>query len=400
MIDLFIALLAGVGIGIITGLVPGVHVNMVSVMLVSGAPFLLHYFSPLSIGVFILSLGLIHTFLDAIPSIFLGAPDPDMVLSVLPGHRLLLQGRGCQAVFLTVIGSFFGLLITLVLIPFIIPGLPKLSAWITPWMGYLLLGVVIFMIAIEKEGRKIFMSTYLVILAGVLGLLVFRIPFSQPLFPLLSGLFGVSSLLLSLGENVHLPRQELHAEYTVGKRGVTSLLASVFSGSLTGMLPGVGAAQASILGTFLVGNAGDEAYLVMVGGISTVNFIFSLATLVALEKARNGAIVALMHFLPHVDIRTLIVLMLASLAVGGVSSILAMKFSKVFSSMLSAKNYHAIAIGVIAFVSVLVYFLSGWIGLLVLATSTAVGLLPALYNVKRSHSMACLIVPVIVYFIG
>src|SRR3989338_8134090 len=109
MIELLIALVLGILCGIVTGLVPGVHVNMVSALLLSASPVLLLHVHPFIVAGFIVSMPVGHTFLDAVPSIFLGAPDADEVLNVLPGHRLLLEGKGYAAVKLTVIGAFASL---------------------------------------------------------------------------------------------------------------------------------------------------------------------------------------------------------------------------------------------------------------------------------------------------
>ena len=45
------------------------------------------------------------------------------------------------------------------------------------------------------------------------------------------------------------------------------------------------------------------------------------------------------------------------------------------------------------------FVFSSWIGLLVLITSTAIGLIPGITKIQRTHSMACLMVPVIIYLI-
>ena len=55
-----------------------------------------------------------HTFLDIIPSVFLGAPDTDTALSVLPGHKLMLAGRGYEAIKCSALGSFGSVLVALV----------------------------------------------------------------------------------------------------------------------------------------------------------------------------------------------------------------------------------------------------------------------------------------------
>ncbi len=363
---------------------------------------LLAYTTPLVLAVFIISLALTHTFLDSIPSIFLGAPDPGMVLSVLPGHKMLLEGKGYEAVKLTVIGSLLCLLVTLALIPIVLPILPFIYSSIQPYMGYILLAVVVGMIFLERSLKKKFIGFYIFIQAGILGLLVLNMPnLKQPLFPMLSGLFGISTLLLSLGDNVKVPKQEITSTVKVGKvKTLKAVLAGVFSGSLTGLFPGLGAAQASIIGLLIVGRSiGMHAFLILVGGINTVNFAFSLATFYALEKARNGAIVAVMDMVSAISYTELLVFIFAALVAGCIAAILALSIGKVFSKVIGKINYKALVIGIISFVSLLVFLLTSWLGFLVLVISTFIGMMPALLNVKRSHNMGCLLVPVILYFL-
>ena len=103
--EIFFVLFLGILIGIITGLVPGIHVNLVATTLFAISPILLNYFEPLSLAVFIISLSLTHSFLDTIPSIYLGAPENENALSVLPGQKMLLRGEGYQAVKITILGT-------------------------------------------------------------------------------------------------------------------------------------------------------------------------------------------------------------------------------------------------------------------------------------------------------
>ncbi|MGM0409019.1 MAG: tripartite tricarboxylate transporter permease [Bacteroidota bacterium] len=97
-LELILAILLGLMFGTITGLTPGIHLNLISVMLLSASPILLQYTNPLALAVFIITMSVTHTFLDSIPSILLGAPESDTALGVLPGHRYLLKGQGLMAV--------------------------------------------------------------------------------------------------------------------------------------------------------------------------------------------------------------------------------------------------------------------------------------------------------------
>jgi putative membrane protein len=110
-LTLMIAILLGVVAGTITGIIPGLHANLLSAMIVSNLALLVLYFDPLLLGCFLCALALTHTFVDIIPSLYLGAPDESLADGALPGHRLLMQGRGYEAVLLTTFGTFSALVL-------------------------------------------------------------------------------------------------------------------------------------------------------------------------------------------------------------------------------------------------------------------------------------------------
>jgi len=62
-------------------------------------------------------------------------------------------------------------------------------------------------------------------------------------------------------------------------------------------------------------------------------------------------------------------------------------------------NYQALVITIVIFISVMVFYFSGLLGLLVLLVSTLVGIIPGEIGVARNHQMGCLILPVILYFL-
>ncbi len=400
-LQILIAILLGCLAGIITGLVPGIHVNLVSVILISLSAYLLNFTSTTIIATFIISMGITHTFLDAIPSIFLGAPDADMALAVLPGHRLLLNGQGYEAVKLTVIGSLISLITVIAILPIMIPLAPIIYNFLQPYIGYILLLIVIYMILIEKKKNKIFWSFIVFLFSGILGMIVLTLPdIKQPLFPMLSGLFGISVLIISLNQKVSLPIQrttEIIKVPIISK--IKAIFAAVFSGSLTGLFPGLGPAQAAVISLQFFRKIGSYAFLILVGGINTVNFLFSLITFYTLQKARSGAIVALMEIIKSISFAELIILLTSALIAGAIATYLALGFSKIFSNLINKVNYNMLIIMVISLIGVLVFIFSSWIGLLVLITSTAIGIIAPSLGVKRTHSMGCLLLPVILFFI-
>ena len=397
ILEIFLALFLGVLCGIFSGLIPGIHVNLVSVLLVSFSAVLLTYTSPIVLAVFIISLAITHTFLDAIPSIYLGAPTDALALNVLPGHRLLLKGLAHNAIMYTVIGALGSLLLSILLFPIFIFSMEKLSSLVTAIVGYLLIGVMAYMIFKEKKWLQ---SLVVFLLSGALGLLVFSIPnLKQPLFPLLSGLFGLSILIESLRQKSVIPKQK-SAPLTISKKNLAKSV-SAASGMcfVAAFLPGFGSAQAAIVATNVVGDVGDEGFLTLVGGLNTASMAISIAAAYILQKARNGAIVAVNELMGGVGFKEMILFMGVALVAGGVASLLTIYFSKVFAKHIVKVNYTKLLSGIIIFITLLTLYFDGFIGLAILLTATAIGLVTSAFGVGKNHLMGCLILPVILYFV-
>ncbi|MBI2102327.1 tripartite tricarboxylate transporter permease [Candidatus Woesearchaeota archaeon] len=397
-IETLLATLLGIGTGIITGLVPGIHINLVSMLVVVSSPLLLIYTSPLTLGTYIISLALTHTFLDAIPGIYLGAPDEAQALNVLPGHRLLLQGLGHNAVLYTVIGSLGSVLLSILFFPLFISSMVWLQPLVAGIIGYLLIIITLFMIWRQKGKRLYALLAFL--LSGVLGLLVFNISLlKQPLFPLLSGLFGISLLLISLSEKTSIPSQKTDAPLTISKKNIIKTISAASGvGYLAAFLPGFGSSQAAIVATGAVGDVGDEGFLTLVGGINTANMLISIATVYILQKARNGAIVAVQQLMDTITLSHLFQFIAVSLIAAGIASILTIYFSKIFASVIVKIPYAKLILGIVIFITGFTLYFDGLLGLLVLLTSTALGLLVTQWGVGKNHLLGCLILPVILYF--
>jgi putative membrane protein len=343
-------------------------------------------------------MAITHTFLDALPSIFLGAPDADQALNVLPGHKLLLQGKGFEAVKLTVIGSLLCLLLAVVLVPLMLPISKTIYPFLKGYIGYLLIAIVLFMIL--KDKKKI-LNLIVFLTSGVLGLIVLNMPtLKDPLFPLLSGLFGTSMLVVSLSQKVSIPKQSFKETLTIEKKNIAKAVgAGTFAGSLTGFFPGLGPAQGAVLASQLTKNIGDYGFMILVGGINTVNFIFSLVTLYTIEKARNGAVIVVSKLLENYSIAALAIFVCAALLTGAAATFLALKLSKIFAKLVSKIKYSLVVCCVIALIVALVFYFSGLLGILVLLVSTAVGIIPGITGIARNHQMGCLILPVILFFV-
>ena len=399
--ELLIAVFLGVIAGTVTGITPGLHINLVAVILLSSSAFLLRFFSPIVLAAFIIAMSITHTFTDFIASVYLGAPDDDTALSVLPGHVLLLQGKAYEAVKLTLVGSFVCLLGTIALVPLLLIAVPFIFEALRPYIGYLLLAIVIFMISREESLNGKFWALLVFLFSGLLGLFTFSLPqIKDPLFPLFSGLFGISALILSLSQNVEIPPQRVTEDIALRKRDtLKASAAGIFSGSLLSIFPGLGPAQAAILASQFYRKMQPHIYLVITGGINTVTMVMSFVTLYTIEKARNGSIVVVQELLVDFPKDLLITSLSISLLAGGIAVFVTLWVARRCSNVLNKVNYKMLSLSIIGFIIVLAFILGGPLSAFILGVSTAIGLIPAVLNIGRNHAMGVLLLPIILYLI-
>jgi putative membrane protein len=126
MIEILLGVFIGVVLGTISGIIPGVHANTLAGVLLSLQVVLLSFFGPLVLGGAMFAALITHTFVDSVPSTFLGIPDADTSVAVLPAHALCLEGKGEEAVRIAALGSAGAMIIAIplsVLCFFLLPAL-------------------------------------------------------------------------------------------------------------------------------------------------------------------------------------------------------------------------------------------------------------------------------------
>ncbi len=392
----------GVGGGIVTGLIPGVHPNTLAAAILSVSPLLLAITAPHVVAVFIITMAIAHTFLSFIPSVFVGAPEGDTALSVLPGHRLLLKGRGHEAVYLTVIGGVGVTVLAVLLFPLLLILLPFLYENISSYIAIILLVISALMILTENGANK---ARGLVVfgLAGTLGVLALGMPIvpaQHLLFPVFTGLFGISTLCISVLSGFSVPEQKRTWRSIPRAVSFLGVVKGFVSGVFVGILPGIGAAQAGVLVHQLTRGGGLREFLIALGGINTVAALFSLMALYLISRPRSGAAVAVQQIIGTFGFGEMLLLMAAALFATGISAIITIKLTGWFSRAIRKVDYRKLSLGIILFLVFLVWVFAGSAGLLLLMVSTFIGLLPPLLGVKRTHAMAVLMVPVICWYLG
>jgi len=352
----------------------------------------------------VISVAVTEMFIDYIPSIFLGAPEADTSLSVLPGHRLLLEGRGHEAIKLTILGGIGSLLVSLIFIALLANSFQYLYEVTRPYVQYLIFGVMIFMFITEKNLKKMLSSILILSMTGIFGILVlnsYLVPAQEVLFPSLTGLFGLSTLIVSIFERSSIPKQKEDSRMLISKKEIVkSLILASIAGIVVGFLPAVGISEAGTMVQYLGGSGESRSFLITISGINVANDVFSLVSLFLVGNPRSGASVAIQGILGELMFFDVVFLIGVVMLTAGVASFLTSYLGKIIPKYLEKMNYKVLTISVIIFITCLVLFLTGPFGLLIVFTSTSLGLLCSFLEIRRSHCMGILLIPSLLFFTG
>ncbi len=428
--------LAGVG----TGLVPGLHVNNVALLVVSLAPSILPplvgAFGPdavLLLSAFLAAASASHGIAALLPSVFLGAPDSETAMSVLPGHRMLARGKGHAAVLLGARGAFLAVLLAVPLVlPFRLLLGPPIDAYerFHPFIPLLLLLLVALLLATEaadtpaKTARKRAWAVAVLAAAGALGWTVLRPGFlrgawapmplggdSLILFPLFTGLFGLPTLALSMGNRGRLPSQDIGPpEPLPDWRRSRGLLSGALAGAAVSWFPGLGGTNATVVAQLVAGGElreddpdADREFLFAASAASAATTVFTFATLFVILRARSGVAAAVdglaggvSAWAPAGNLPPTFAAILLALALSAtVAYAVVTRLARPFAILAGRVRYGRLARTVAAALVAGVFLATGPLGLLVLGTATALGLVPPLVGVRRVHLMGCLLVPIL-----
>lgn len=474
-----LAAAAGATAGVVTGLVPGLHANTVA--LVAGAA--LQGRPGLPAAAALVAASVSHTFVSIVPATFLGAPSPDAAASTLPGHELLHEGRGPEAVHLSARGSAWGLAVGLLwTVPLalavgppvhLLPRLQGLRPFLLAAVILLLVareqGAIPYRLALEIEpggprtvegtvaavdgnrlrladgrvlqdplgwaedaaaGERLAVEVrpvrrhgplsrplaqaaalLVLVLSGLVGFVALeagaRSPLGLPgsaLFPTLTGVFGVPALALAAIAD-DPPRQAAHAATTTLREEAGPCLRGAGFGTLVGLLPGVTAGHATALALGAT-DPGDretarERTLLVLSATNTAGAVLALAVFAGAGPARSGVLQTVASGwtpprwagpLPPPGVLHL----LAALVVGGLVGYPATRRAgTAYGRLLRRLPARRLTLAVLAGLVVLAWAFTGLPGLALMAAGAAVGVLPWITGIRRSHAMGVILVPVL-----
>jgi putative membrane protein len=281
-------------------------------------------------------------------------------------------------------------------LPIFLIFLPNFYPILQKYMAIVLIVASLFLILVEKN---IFWAFFLFMLSGILGIAAFSLPLKQPLFPLLTGLFGTSMLFTSIKQKTTIPKQKIYSVKISGKEIRKIIPASLISSSLCSFLPGLGASQAAVIGSEISGKISHNGFLVLLGSISTLVAGLNFVSIYAVSKPRSGVAVIAEKLIGNFSLFQLWFLVILALFVGCIAFFLSLFFSKLFARKISNFNYEKISLFILIFLFLMSFIFSGWLGLLVLISATAIGIVAIEKGIRKMHLMGSIMLPIILYFL-
>ncbi|MFP4116104.1 MAG: tripartite tricarboxylate transporter permease [Candidatus Aenigmatarchaeota archaeon] len=393
MLNLLLYILLGFLLGVITGLIPGVHPNLLATLALSYL-----FFPPMESSVMLVAAGVTNTFVSFIPAVYLGAPSASTALSVLPGHELLLKGRGLEAIRLTAVGGIVSAVLVAISFPLFVMTIDSIYGFIEGYIHVALLLIIGFMV--YKDRR--FDSVVFFLLSGLLGYVVLEYNFigtQHDLFPLLSGLFGVSILLNSVRRDPEIPPQNKSISYIGGRKALKEGTIGSIAGMVVGLLPGIGSAQATYVARELTGEEDERGFMLAIGGVNTSNIILSLLAVYLIGKGRSGIAVAVKNLMEAMTLNNAVMFVLVGLISAGLAAYTTIYLGKRSLGIFRKVNYRALCVGIIIFILLVSLVLTGIRGLSVTVIGSFLGLGAILSGCRRSYLMGSILFPVILFFL-
>ena len=412
MIELVIACFIGILIGTTTGMIPGIHVNTAGAILFASSTFLMTFLSAEFLCVLMVSMSIAHALIEFVPSMLLGVPQEGTATSILPGHRMVLEGRSKEVIRIVSVGGFGAIIITILMLPIFAITLPIMHNVTKPFTWLILLVASIYLThKLTANFRDFLWSLLLFVLSGILGWIIFQTPISSgtTLMCIFSGLFGISTILFSLNDSSTIPHQNPFYELNIDYDKFKSIFAGGITGAILGFLPGFGPAQGTVIAQAVSGtndNNDDDTvnFLLATSGLNISDCLFSLIAIYIIGNPRSGIAVYMSYLIFEMGLNHLAIFIFASLIAVSVSLVLSLKLGDSFSRLMGGVDYKKLSISGILLHSVILYIFIFYYKApviymtIALITSTAMGMLPHYIGIGKSHLMGVLIVPAIIIY--
>ena len=407
----------GASIGSFSGLVPGIHVNTLAAIILAFHGTIETWISylvpsnvaPIMLACCVISATVVHSATDFVPSVFFGVPDSDNALNVLPGHKMVLEGRGMTAIRCAAMGSIVGAFASIIVS---IPMFHLLSEGFGDYLDSLTVGiliaVILMMILRERSGRRL-LGLGLIAITGAMGCVTMSVELPltnafgmepETMFPMLSGLFGIPALLFTPPSG-EIPPQEDPERFPVGP---LPGLKGALTGSVIGWYPGVTSSCGASVASSIFGDEDEKGYVSMVSSIGTAATMFTFIALAVSGKERSGSMSVVNGILEGTSIYPGSDVFMAVMVTMAISSIFAymimISAGHMMCRIVERISVRKMNTFILILMIVLTILFTGYWGLVLLALCTLIGMVPVVMDSNRMHLTGCLIVPVLLFKLG
>jgi len=427
-ITILIYTLAGTTAGALISMVPSLHIyNTAGIALIlwSTMDGIIPY--P-AVAPFFLSLVVAFAFVNALPMTLIGAPDESATTTILPGTKYLMSGKGFEAVVLSSIGTLSGLIILVVTTPIWSRVMPVIHRILTPHMHWIIMAVIIYMLMSEwpkGEGlgdtvwqrlkhawSNLFGGLLTFVLAGLLGLIVTSRSLVGPeagfqnIMPVFVGLFAIPGAIQHLLSREKIPKQYISRSVEITREDLAvSGLQGTIGGALAAYLPAVTAGIGGIIAGHMVARRGDRLFIIS-GGVSKLLYYVGAFLMLYLITpvtpggiGRGGLSIILKPVLLPMA-RELTMMTGVVMFTGCISFLFTLWGARWMIAVINRINYHIFYWITLPLLLILVFWITGWGGLALLFVSTFIGLIPIVFQCRRSNCMAVLLVPIALNMAG
>jgi len=412
--------LLGTAIGSAMSMLPGLHVyNVIGF-------FLLFYFTmgglgmdPMLMVLMLIGMLVSYAFVFTIPSIYFSAPDDSTMFVLMPSQRYLKERKGHEAVVLIATGALVGVMAITIFVPIFMNVLGVVWDVALANMHWIIGAVIAYMLLSEfpkdfgrhknplhglKEAWKTILAGYLTFfLAGLLGVITFSktmIPAGhafQSLMAPLIGLFATSSIILNLISKYEIPEQNMPKSVDVRPSEIAhGSVAGAVGGLFAAFIPAVTAGVGGYMASHGFAQKGDKSFLVSMGASRVVYYVGAIALffLPTLHLRRGALAMGINLFFTPETVQQFY-LVDAGIALAGIISFFIVIYaSKFLAKTIPKVNPKTLNIVVLVILIILVYIMTSWQGLMIMSIATAIGLVPVLFNSRRSHCLAVILVPI------
>lgn len=247
------------------------------------------------------------------------------------------------------------------------------------------------------------MGLFVFVVAGLLGMFVFFntiIPVEsafQSLMPVFIGLFAVPSQLMTVVTKATIPPQyfakTVNAEPHDFARGlVTGTVAGMFSSLTPGLTPG----PALLISAHATASSGERQFIIGGGAARVLYYIGALVLFFMPDvyMRRGGAAINIsLFFVPETTEQYFLISGIIA-ASGALSLLILPWFARACASITRRVDYHWISGLAMLGLTVMVWYVTSWQGLVLMLVATALGLVPNFWHTRRIPLLAVLMVPV------